>query len=534
MGAKQSTSTEETPTSNYSEVKSALLSAGISRGLARTLALNELRYHHAPEIAELAAKIKRPSQTPFPLRRNDADVSKWCRPSLDLIEASARTSKALCVNAHGAFALRAGGESEPYMALSHTWSEGLTADAEGLGLALWQVQRVFHLASGSGAEWLWIDALSVPNWAHLSPREQELARTLVNRMYDIYTNASAVLVLDALLLHLHSTHPTDVAIAALMGRWMTRVWTYQELKMAREAYFVTASGVCGYGEILDYLRTLTGLFAAGMGADGERKEKYDELRTTWRRLQRVAGRPCIADVALASQNREATVPVDQAVGFCGVLRIGLDPGQDETLEQITAKIYYSQRVWAKRMPFMHGPRLQVSPRWAPARLCGLAGGGDWEDREQQAEWDDEGLHLTCYVAKVRRIAGHEKELRDTWSYETSTYQACRVNIVFEAAGGQEGRCTVLLCQEDSADDDDAQARRDILFNPSWEDGRELWLLARSPLSKMSPGDAADQALLVFSRPGRSQFPEYDVLCSAEIVGCWGHFDMEQRRITLCD
>ena len=532
MSANQTTSTAAN-TSNYQEVKDALLRAGVSSGVAQTLALNELRYFHGAELEELASNIKRPSPTHFPLRRDNAAVEEWVRPSLELMEKSAKEEKVLCVDKHGEFSLR-DGDDEPYMALSHSWSEGLCADAEGRGLALWQIQDVFHRAESSGVEWLWVDALAVPNWRDLSPREKELNRLLVNRMYDIYANAAGVVVLDALLLHMHSTHPADVAIGALMGQWMTRVWTYQELKMASEAFFVTATGTCKYTEIVKYLNTLKGLFAAGMGASSEHQDKYNELQTTWRRLQRVSGRPCIAYIALASQNREATVPIDQSIGFCGVLRILLDP-RDDTLDQVTAKIYYSQPMWAKRMPFMHGPRLQISPRWAPAKLCGLSGGGDWDDREQQAQWDNKGLHLTCFMARVRCVVSSEIVMRETWGFNTSKYQAYSANIVFEAKGGREGRCTVFFCKEDSAGDAHAQVWRDMLLRSSWEGGGNPWLLMRRSLPKhMSPGDVAQQALLALRHPGEARSPEYDILGSVEIVGCWGHVEMEQQRVTLCN
>lgn len=51
-----------------------------------------------------------------------------------------------------------------------------------------------------------------------------------------------MIVLDALVLKLKSSDPVDIAVCLLCGRWRTRMWTYQEARLAFSTKILTGLG----------------------------------------------------------------------------------------------------------------------------------------------------------------------------------------------------------------------------------------------------------------------------------------------------
>lgn len=110
---------------------------------------------------------------------------QWVKPNLELIEQAAADKKALCVNKDGQFRLLEWG----FVALSHTWSEGLYADSGNRGLPQHVLDQVFEkLDCVPEAEWLWIDSLAVPGGDRdLTVHEEKIKVELINNMGMIYS-----------------------------------------------------------------------------------------------------------------------------------------------------------------------------------------------------------------------------------------------------------------------------------------------------------------------------------------------------------
>lgn len=108
----------------------------------------------------------------------------WVKPDLELVEQAATEKKALCVNRDGKFRLLESG----FVALSHTWAEGLYADSGNRGLPHCVLDQVFEkLNCVPEAEWLWIDSLAVPGGDRdLSVHEEKIKVELINNMAVIY------------------------------------------------------------------------------------------------------------------------------------------------------------------------------------------------------------------------------------------------------------------------------------------------------------------------------------------------------------
>lgn len=114
--------------------------------------------------------------------------NQWVKPNFALVEQAASKRKALYVNKHGDFRLI---ESE-YTALSHTWSEGLYADNENLGLPRHVLDQLFSKLEILGdVEWVWMDCLAVLGGDRdLSVAEEKIKIALINNMDNIYTKVS--------------------------------------------------------------------------------------------------------------------------------------------------------------------------------------------------------------------------------------------------------------------------------------------------------------------------------------------------------
>jgi len=467
---------------DHLSIKEALLRFHVPDGIAQMLSLNELRHWKIEEIHAVMKKIRRSPPDHCPLARVDGDVKQpglrslasayfrgpdWVCPPLDLIRQAAMQGLALCVNAECQFTLR----NDSYMALSHVWDEGLKADESGRGLARRQLRRVFQLTKSTGALWLWIDALAIPNAKDLSKEEKTLKIMCINMMGRIYGLADAVVVIDALLLHLYTDSAVDVAVALLCGRWITRVWTYQEALMAKEMHVITADPDASFiiSDILFKLDLLHSL--EDTTADTATGSKYEDLAKILRKLYMFPGRKGIslADIATTCTNREATNPEDYAIGFCGILRIKMQ--EEETRRDLMAKILNSQKYWACELACLFGSRLmKIPPRWAPSNLCNLTGtiGVD------NASWEEHGLKAIWAVLPLRAVTYSSYNRRKSLTYGSSYYNATYYEVDLGEHDGKQVRCQCLFSKEDSEE----EHKRIEEFKEETRHGKTVMLLQK--------------------------------------------------------
>jgi len=269
------------------------------------------------------------------------------------------------------------------------WIEGIQSDPNNRGFDKKQLGRIMHklqnvrLSTGCKVEWLWLDTIAIPTGGKTGNLQEEIFKTeIINSLATIYRNADVVVIFDALTLQLHPRNLLDVAVALLCGRWMTRVWTYQEIKLAKEAYIITATHVCSFNEIVTTLEALA----------EKNDAQFNQLYKTFARLQRRDDLGIsLPDIALSCQDRETGNEIDYARAFFPVLEMKWLPHWSR--EEGMRTIYRSQRFnshvgWLAEM---HGsPRLSESVGWAPSYLTGLEGvvnsGRVWGDQGLRGDW----------------------------------------------------------------------------------------------------------------------------------------------------
>lgn len=242
----------------------------------------------------------------------------------------------------------------------------------------------------------------------LSFSEEILKTDIINSLAAIYERADGVIIFDALVMKLQSNDPADVAVCLACGRWMQRVWTYQEIKLAKQAIILTGTGLLSYKDMVEDLRILCNIKpGGGFGKEEDSStdpnhQKYHKLFKTFRLLEHdEAVGISLCDVAMSCQTRKTGNDIDYARAFFPILGLTWKTGM--TKEEGMKEIYNCQRQHAKRLILMHGSsRTSYWPGWAPAHLVGLEGeivdGGEWKHRGLQGSW------YTCRIKNRRDIS----------------------------------------------------------------------------------------------------------------------------------
>ncbi|RAL61027.1 hypothetical protein DID88_010123 [Monilinia fructigena] len=306
-----------------------------------------------------------------------------------MVEESAKTGAILCVNVKGEWSLRQDG----YIALSHVWIEGLQREEKYGGLERRKIVKVFELLKRAGlqSEWIWTDVLVIPGGWPTAPIEDELLTVdLINSMPAVYGQAEAVLIFDALVLQLHSTDLLEVAVALACGKWATRVWTFQEIKLANRAIVVTATGSVKFSDMIAHFKDLH------LVDESKYKKLYHWLGIMAKSSEY---RLTIRDLVEACADRKSGVDIDYARAFFPSLGLTWTNGmtREEGMQMIYRELKNDTIVIAA---FAGSRRMKLNPAWAPSYLTGLEGVGSDTPR---LEWENRGIRGKWYILKIKKF-----------------------------------------------------------------------------------------------------------------------------------
>lgn len=496
------------PSSSWLSVYEVLARQGIHHSTAQDVAKNDLRNWPIEEIKRILNKIKVPHrgycyfrQPHFKLPDETFDFRqwwpslwavndvKWISPSRTMMQRSVQEQAALCVNAKAEWSLRI----SDYVALSHVWIEGLQRDNTRNGLASDKFSAIFALLHERqiAAEWIWADVLVLPGRhpTAASSADEMLTIDIINTLPLIYSRASAVLILDALVLQLHSETLTDIAVALVCGRWATRVWTFQEIKLAERALVVTAIGTRQYSDIVDHIHSLA-------------EVQPDRYRTMYIRLAVAQKNPgietSIPDIVMACGTRRSGQDIDYARAFFPVLGLKWEYGM--TREEGMQMIYRSQKHHAPRIACFYGaPRMKINLAWAPSYFHGLEG-----VITDGLEWDERGIRGEWYVLRLVKILKKFPHSRRT-----------AFDLELDCSGDRTMQC-VLAPNEDPGV---IEALEAVVQRG------QVYVLSLTPSQDVTTGEWARQALIV----EKATVNEYDgfeaaVYCAAIITSRNRHYE----------
>lgn len=428
-------------------IQELLLKYGIPPSIAKARAQVEFRNFSTDELLACFRKLHRhgPHLRTFELnsasswaaeltslfRRKTQEVV-WLKPRFELVKESAIKKLALCINAKGEWSLRENG----YFALSHVWEEGIQADPQNRGILLAHVQEIIARIQATGAEWIWLDGLAIPGSSRaLTLEEEEIKIAIINNLDGIYRRAESIIIFDALVMQLQSTDFVDVAVCLSCGKWMRRLWTFQEIYLSRKAVILTKNGLVDYLTMAARLRSLSGLddelpqmYASiphkdlmAVQSTYKNPAKYQELYLQLARVLGIDGKkPSLTQLAMACQDRRTGNDIDYARAFFPVLALTWNStlSREEGMEVI----YNEQRYFAKRLLLMHGvPRSSVRLGWAPSYLTGLVGRPlGPEEPLGDIEWERRGLKRDWFTYKASpQSNGGCKKCKLTCPYRSS-------------------------------------------------------------------------------------------------------------------
>lgn len=134
-----------------------------------------------------------------------------------------------------------------YVAFSHVWAHGLgnprrntLPKCQLLRLQSF-VNKIFFKRAGS---LFWIDTLCIP------VGNEELRRLAIKKMYQTYSAADKVLVLDTDILKCsRKADYFERVMKITSSSWMRRLWTLQEATLAKDLYFQLSDGAMNIKDI---------------------------------------------------------------------------------------------------------------------------------------------------------------------------------------------------------------------------------------------------------------------------------------------
>jgi hypothetical protein len=246
--------------------------------------------------------------------------------------------------------------------------EKIEHDDRGINYAHFS-RIVSATVASSNHEWFWLDLLAVPQ---IRGDEQdvkmlrELKTNVVNSLVHVYRNADSVIILDSLTLQLDSVDLCAVAALLSCGRWLTRMWTYQEIKLAKKAYIVTKTGTLDYHDMVRALDVRA------------RQSEVDymywhEIHLKFMRLLPSDPRGVsLADVAFCCTDRNAENDIDYARSLFALLNLQWKTGWQ--YQDAIMHIIESRPQDATRIAHLQGSRGLPAPySWVPRYLARLTG-----------------------------------------------------------------------------------------------------------------------------------------------------------------
>jgi ankyrin repeat protein len=171
--------------------------------------------------------------------------------------------------------------------------------------------------------------------------------------------------------------------------WLTRMWTYQEIKLAKMAVVLTKKGPISFSAICRHLQDKA-VVEVGQEWEGDARGKYPSIAKTFRRLQRNDELGIsLPDIAIGCAYRDAWDKLDYARAIFPTLN--MEWKSFYSRDQAMRKVYSAQKRHASRLVLFHGPVRASYPGWAPSvfndlKDCEINDPGIWKVRGLQHAW----------------------------------------------------------------------------------------------------------------------------------------------------
>ena len=256
-----------------------------------------------------------------------------------------------------------------YVAISHVWAQGL-GNRDSNALPRCQLKRLSMIVNelyplSQRPVPFWIDTLSCPT----KPKE---ARSLaIIQMRNTYSRADKVLILDSYLdVESRGTSDAEILLRILCSAWTTRLWTFQEGALAKDAYFRFRDAAVNITAMREHVLTTSQAQSPDVG------EMLEELGLGWFSLE---ARPSTAGqlliiLAKAVRHRATSVAEDEALCLGSLAGVDMDTlANPKVPPKERMRIFWEKfEAPPSMLVFWEGRNLdEIGYRWAPASFLGL-------------------------------------------------------------------------------------------------------------------------------------------------------------------
>ncbi|KAH8683432.1 hypothetical protein BGZ61DRAFT_424559 [Ilyonectria robusta] len=280
---------------------------------------------------------------------------------------------------------------DEYVALSHVWADGL-GNPNANAIQECQVVRLQELitnlqrdmvssqhASPGSKYRLWIDTLCCPT-------EQSGKRISLERILDVYRNATHVLVLDSSISSYSSdTSPVEILLRIFgTSSWMRRLWTLQEGALSKSLCFQLSDRAAHdytlFAQLQQAATTDPRLYQISNDVEAE----LQRVHNFWGRQEnevcdRESGNfleSSLYETQWALYFRSVTVPSDEPLCLATLLSLDMAPivaaeSHEERMALVWQQLSKLYRGIPPRIIFAEDrPMKQAGFRWAPLSLLG--------------------------------------------------------------------------------------------------------------------------------------------------------------------
>ena len=268
-------------------------------------------------------------------------------------------------------------KEEQYIAISHVWADGL-GNPHATALLACQLRRLFQLLRGflptsdrseqesQTAPLMWLDTLCCP----VRPEEAKILS--IQKMADVYRNASHVLVLDRTLQqhNIRELEAIEAMARIYTSAWMSRLWTLQEGALTFSLNFQ-------FADTFINLKLLLNLFFSQMctslGPLGLMHDLLAESRRLAQFFQLGFSNSIRHKLGLFDETlryRSASVLADEPVCLSTLLVLSIDQNfstmdREERMKSVWRKIGEEEGGVPSQIIFLEGTKMrQPGWRWA--------------------------------------------------------------------------------------------------------------------------------------------------------------------------
>ncbi|KAK5174533.1 uncharacterized protein LTR77_001613 [Saxophila tyrrhenica] len=288
-----------------------------------------------------------------------------------------------------------------YTAISHVWADGV-GNPHANTLPICQIERLHHLLASLQEQvdphwssvknflkrsskkeplYFWMDTLAIP-------LRKDLRKKAIKLMYQVYKNATNVLVLDRTMLHFSTIDRSleELCFRVSVSAWMRRAWTLQEGALANSLYVQFKDKAVN---VVEAEESMSKKLMRAESSNVVLEESCSAIRNIMGSgAERDDGQLVTALSGIRA--RSTSHEEDKEICFAVMMRFDMEAVMSAEGQMRTANIYRQLPYIPEKLFWHTCPSMDISGlKWAPRSLWDCVGGIP----EFGMKLSEQGLHI---------------------------------------------------------------------------------------------------------------------------------------------